>query len=144
MSEYNAPATLTTPGGVVLFNRPGDLGFHHVDMCSGLNRQPNNTRPVYENKPRTHGVNTYPTLYGGRQIVLGGWCRATTVAARSAWFDALGTALDSIMDGQLGTYAWDTTIGTKVITVQCEMPDTPVGRWLKKYQFGLISETLLV
>lgn len=142
MSEVNAPATLTGPAGSIGFNRDADVGVHDVRMCSGLGRQPT-TRPVFEDKPRTHGVNVYPTLYGARHPVLGGWVRAATLSARSTWFDQLADVLDSIMAAD-GTYAWETSIGTKVCTVRCEMPVEPTGGWLKKYQFGLVSTTVLV
>ena len=91
MAEFNAPGTLTTPGGVVLFNRPGDLGFHNPEMCDGLGQAP--VSGVTDDKSRTHGGIVYPRLYRARPIVLGGWCLATTLAARTLWFDALETAL---------------------------------------------------
>lgn len=138
MAEYNAPATLATPGGTILFNRAGDVGFHSPDMCDGLGQAP--VSGVTDDKSRTHGGIVYPRLYRARPIVLGGWCRTTTLAGRTAFFDALEAALESIM-GTPGTYSWDASTGTRTVTVYQDDGGQlkSLGRWIKRYQFGLVG-----
>lgn len=138
MAEYSAVATLSTPGGNITFNDTGSTGHHDPEMCEGLDPQ-SAVRSVQDDRPRTHGGIVYDRLYGPRAIVLGGWCLATTVANREAFFNSLGAALDSIMDGG-GTYSWVASTGTKTITsVFCDVPVKSMGGFMKRYQFGLIS-----
>jgi len=138
MAEYSAIGTLATPGGSITFNDPSSsVGFHDPDMCDGLDPQ-SAVRSIHEDRPRTHGGIVYPSLYGPRPIVLGGTVDATSLAAREAFLNALAAALDSIMDGG-GTYSWAASAGTKTVTpVYCDVPMKSLGKWLKKYQFGLI------
>jgi hypothetical protein len=139
MAEYSGAATLTTPGGTVTFNGSSDLGVHDPQMCSGLEKL-GQIRSVTEDAPRTDGGIVFPRLKAAREIVLGGWCRATTAGARNQWFEDLSTALESILDGG-GSYVWvEATTGTNTLSdVWCDIPPNPSGAFVKKYQFGLIA-----
>lgn len=138
MAEYGAVATLSTPGGNVTFNDTGSVGFHDPDLCDGLDPQAP-VRSVTDERSRTHGGIVYDRLYGPRPIVLAGTVNASTLSARENFLNALGAALDSIMDGG-GTYSWSASTGTKTITdLYCDVPLKSLGKWIKRYQFGLIS-----
>lgn len=144
MAEYSAVATLSTPGPDITFNDPAtSVGFHDPDMCDGLDKIPPG-RAVTEERSRTDGGIAYPRLYGPRLVVLGGWCKASTVLAREQFLDQLWDALAQIRSTG-GTYTWAASTGTKTLTnVWWDGTGKSLGRYLKKYQFTLMCPDPLI
>jgi hypothetical protein len=143
MAEYGAVATLTTPGLApdITFNDPAtSIGFHDPGMCSGLEKLVA-ARAITQNRPRTDGAILFPRLKGPRQITLGGWVRASTVAAREQFLVDLADALDALSAGG-GTYSWASALGNLSISdVWWDGMFAVTGSWIKKYQFNLVVDS---
>lgn len=146
MAHYNAPATLTTPGGTIHFNAlTGDTYMHDPTQCAGLDMVP--TRVTVDDRPVTDGGIVFPAFktarhptFGGQLLIRGNGDYAT---ARNALENALNAALESIQPregGPTGTYVWTPAgSGAKTITVYCEIPATYTGANQKNYLFGLVA-----
>lgn len=136
--EWNAPATLTTPGGTITFNAATKPTYYNdASRCSGLDMAP--VRATVEDKPTSDGGIVHNAYLGPRHITIGGQLVVDTLADRATLMDNLITALVSILRAD-GTYAWTpTTGGSRSISVRCEVPVTYDGFFQKGYLFGLVA-----
>lgn len=145
MAEWNAPATLTTPGGTVTFNAAtGDTYLHDPGSCQGLDMA--EVRAPIDNAPQTDGGLVHNFFLGPRHVTLGGellvrtgTTEASTATARNVLEAALTAACLSIIRAD-GTYSWTPTGGAlHTITVRCDIPVNYPGGFLKTYLFGLVA-----
>lgn len=141
MAEYNAPATLVTPGGTIAFNPTSPPGYiNDASLCSGLDMVP--LRVMVDDKPSTDGGIVHTGYLGPRRVILGGQLWALTITDRQALEDNLVAALESIMAAD-GTYQWvvttESTSYTRSVTVRCEIALNTSGGFQKGYTFGLVA-----
>lgn len=139
MAEYNAPATLTTPGGTIQFNTVAKPCYYmDASRCSGLDMAP--VRVTVEDRPTADGGIVHRAWLGPRHITLGGQLVVDTLADRATLMANLETALLSILQAD-GTYSWSpVTGGTHTISgVRCEIPVAYDGYLQKGYLFGLVA-----
>jgi hypothetical protein len=137
VSEINAPATLTTPGGVILFNDYSGSAYYHFTDVQGLDQAP--LRISRDKKPQAPGAIVHKTLQDARTPTFAGTVVATSVAQRNTMTQALITALESIENAD-GTYVWTPTgLAAKTLTVRCDINVTYTGKLVKDFAFGLVA-----
>lgn len=133
--EYNAPATLTTPGPDITFN----AGDYQLDpqMCSGLDQAP--LRVVIDPRPQTGGGIIQTVLRDVRRITLGGVFLDSSVSDRNSLEQSLRQALEAIETAD-GTFTITPTgLSAMTWTVRCEIPLSTSGGLLKSFVFGLVA-----
>jgi hypothetical protein len=140
MSETNAPASLITSAGTILFNTPTTAPYYFHTDVAGLDQVP--LRAPMDAKPHASGAIIHKFLRDARHITLSGLVVATSTAERNNMCDALISALQSIEQAD-GTYTWTPTGQTlKTLTVRCDVAVTfsgSNGPILKTYTFGLVA-----
>lgn len=139
--QYNAAATLTTPGGTVHFNAASKpTYFHDPTSCAGLEMAP--VRATVMDKPTSDGLIVHKAWHGARHVTLGGRFLFDTLDQRKTLEDALVAALESIVRAD-GTYAYTVVSGagthTRTLTVRCDVPLSTSGYLQKSYLFGLVA-----
>jgi hypothetical protein len=136
MSEFFAPATLTTPGGTLTFNPSSGDGYY-VSNITGLDQAP--IRAPIDDKPQTDGGIVHDFFKGPRHITIEGLVVASSASARNTSTDSLVTALDSILRAD-GTWTWTPSgQSLKTLTVRCDVPVSFPGAFLKRFIFGLVA-----
>lgn len=128
MSEINAPATLTTPGGTINFNptAPAIDYYWLTDVGPWYDQAP--LRVTIDDKPQAPGGIGHETLRAVRHgtfevLVVAG----SGVATRGTMCDALLAALESIENAD-GTWTWTPTgQALKTLTCRCDVGVTYRG-----------------
>lgn len=155
MADLACQYTLTTPGGVILFNDYGDDRFnefgpdeYYISDIKGLDGAP--LRTPQDNRPQTDGGLIHPFFKGPRHPTFEGslMIRSTMIQdtkrlIRNQMEKDLREALESIedVDGTLDwsvSYQIDGTIAHS-LTVRCEVPVEFSGIELKTFAFGLVA-----
>jgi hypothetical protein len=140
VSEINAPASLSTPGGTISFNATGSATYYFFTALSGLDQAP--LRVTIDPKPQAAGAILHPFLRDARHATFEGLVVADSTSTRNTMCDALVAALESIEQAD-GTYSWTPTgQSTKTLTVRCDIPVSfPESRGpaVKTFMFGLVA-----
>jgi|SRR5579862_466926 len=142
MAEYNAPASLITPGGTITFNGDTPPAYlHDQSVCAGLDGAP--ARTTVDPKSVTDGGIWHRSFKAAREVTIGGVFVIDAVTDAVTLEDNLLAACDSIFGdpGVTGTYQWMPSDGsTRSITVRCDILPTFSGpAYQKKYTFGLVA-----
>jgi hypothetical protein len=137
MSQYSAPATLTTPGGTITFNPVAGGSGYYLTNAPGLAQAP--LRAPIDAKPQTGGAIIHPFLKDARHPTIEGFILPVVGPTLVSMMDALVVALESIEQAD-GSWSWtDDGAALKTITVRCEIAVDYAGARPKTYTFGLVA-----
>lgn len=140
--ETNAPATLTTPFGVISFNPTSPAtDYYWITDLSGLGQAP--LRTSRDPKPQAHGTIQHAAWRNERLVTVTGLVVASSLSSRTTLSYALTHALESIEQAD-GTWAWTDSAGAHSLTVRSDIavdftngPGGPPGP--KQFVFGLVA-----
>jgi hypothetical protein len=143
MAEYNAPSSLITPGGTIVFNGDTPPSYlHDPSVCSGLDGAP--ARATTEDAPVADGGIWHRFFKGAREVTLGGLLRVDSPDDTAALEAALLAACESIFADPAitGTYQWTPSgLTLHSITVRCDVLPTYSGpAYNKQYTLGLVAK----
>lgn len=137
MSQFSAPATLTTPWGTISFNPAAGGNGYYLTRALGLGQAP--LRIVVDDKPQTDGGIVHPPKRGARHPTVEGYILPVVGPTLVSMMNDLQAALESI-EGVDGTWTWtDDSAPAKHLTVQAEIGVDFDGARPKTFAFGLVA-----